>query len=572
MEHIPLKMLVLSAQNVRTNVEDATDLAGLVASIEAHGLLSPLVVTKGKKPEVVAGGRRYRALCKLAEEGKLPADYEVPVRVVDPAEAVEVSLVENFIRKDMRPYEIYRAFAAVLAGKPDTTEEELAQRFGLPLDRTRRILRLGNLLPEIFEAYTTGQLDDAEAKAFASTADHGVQAEAWATYQRLEGYDRTTWKLRQLIGQASRDDLELLELVGRDRYEAEGGKIEADLFSENVRISDRALLEMLAGEVQREMLADWAERANCTVQLLDAEPKGLPWNSRCPWEYGSLADPVQADRLTELLNLDHPSEAEEDEIDKLLTLRPVRIEDEGRLVGAYFRYGRIQCAYLDTIIDEDAVAADEAAAPQPEPEAPAASKSAIERMAMIRARRLVERTDADLTVRADAYQLLTFIVHRACFMGPRDYDLRGFSTVAPSPWEDERWMQEADYAEAWKAFREFGQAEEVAAKMIGHFTTAKHGHEKAPLMEWIASLSAPQRWQSCEEFWSMFNKKQIFKMLGEVIPSFEAEHSGSKQAEVRSIAHRICAGEVDPKISAMDATELVAAQAWVPAWLRFTDE
>lgn len=71
MEHIPLKKLVLSAQNVRTNVEDATDIADLIASIEAHGLLNPLVVTAGKKPEVVAGGRRYRALVKLAEDGKL---------------------------------------------------------------------------------------------------------------------------------------------------------------------------------------------------------------------------------------------------------------------------------------------------------------------------------------------------------------------------------------------------------------------------------------------------------------------------------------------------------------------
>lgn len=70
----------------------------------------------------------------------------------------------------------------------------------------------------------------------------------------------------------------------------------------------------------------------------------------------------------------------------------------------------------------------------------------------------------------------------------------------------------------------------------------------------------------------MFNKKQIFKMLGEVIPSFEAIHSNSKQAEVRSIAYRICAGEIDPKISAMETDELVAAQAWVPAWLRFKDE
>jgi ParB/RepB/Spo0J family partition protein len=565
MEHIPLKKLVLSAQNVRTNVEDATDIAGLVASIEAHGLLSPLIVTKGKKPEVVAGGRRYRALCKLAEEGKLPDDYEVPVRVVDPAEAVEVSLVENFIRKDMRPYEIYRAFAAL----PGLSDEQLAQRFGMPLDKVRRVLRLGNLLPEIFEAYTTGQLDDAEAKAFAATADHGVQAEAWAAYQRLEDYNRGVWQVRKLVGQASRDDELLLELVGRERYEAEGGKIEADLFSDKVRINDRELLERLASVVQRETLEAWAARANRAVTILDAEPAGLAWNSRAGWEYGELADAAQAARLAELLELEQTTDEQEDELDALLALRPVVFEDTERPVGCYYKWGRITCDYLDAVHTVATVTEGET---PPEPEAPAASKSATERMAVMRTYRLTERTEADLTVKADAYQLLTFIVHRACFMGPRDYDLRGFSTVAPSPWDGERWMQEADYAEAWKAFQEFGQAQEVAARMIGHFTTAKHGLEKAPLMEWIASLSAPQRWQSCPEFWTMFNKKQIFRMLGEVIPSLEAIHSNTKLSEVRSIAHRICAGEIDPKISPMEADQLVAAQAWVPQWLRFNDE
>lgn len=100
----------------------------------------------------------------------------------------------------------------------------------------------------------------------------------------------------------------------------------------------------------------------------------------------------------------------------------------------------------------------------------------------------------------------------------------------------------------------------------------KQTHGTYPAQEDGALGAERQRWQSCEEFWSMFNKKQIFKMLGKVIPSFEAIHSNTKLGEVRSIAHRICAGEIDPKISPMEADELVAAQAWVPAWLRFKDE
>src|SRR5258708_566854 len=75
---IPLNKLVGSALNVRkTGGQSIEDLA---ASIQAHGLLHNLVVTKatkGDKHQVIAGARRLAALNKLAKEKVLPKTFDV---------------------------------------------------------------------------------------------------------------------------------------------------------------------------------------------------------------------------------------------------------------------------------------------------------------------------------------------------------------------------------------------------------------------------------------------------------------------------------------------------------------
>ena len=66
---IPLNKLVPSPLNVRKSGGMTID--DLAASIQAHGLLHNLVVTKatkGDKHQVIAGARRLAALNKLAKE------------------------------------------------------------------------------------------------------------------------------------------------------------------------------------------------------------------------------------------------------------------------------------------------------------------------------------------------------------------------------------------------------------------------------------------------------------------------------------------------------------------------
>ena len=68
-----------------------------------HGLIHNLTVVEqladngenSGKYEVVAGGRRFAALQRLAKQKKVPTTFAVPCHVVDPATATETSLAEN---------------------------------------------------------------------------------------------------------------------------------------------------------------------------------------------------------------------------------------------------------------------------------------------------------------------------------------------------------------------------------------------------------------------------------------------------------------------------------------------
>ena len=132
---VPLNKLVRSERNVRkTGGESIDDLA---ASILAHGLLHNLTVieqrsgkgTSSGKYEVIAGGRRYAALQRLAKEKKLPKTFAVPCLIVEASAAVEASLAENTIRVAMHPADQFIAFRDLVYSGLGV--EEVAARFGV---------------------------------------------------------------------------------------------------------------------------------------------------------------------------------------------------------------------------------------------------------------------------------------------------------------------------------------------------------------------------------------------------------------------------------------------------------
>jgi ParB family chromosome partitioning protein len=81
--NIPLSQLTVSDKNVRVVAPDKAAHKRLMASIARQGILQNLVVVPGGEDqfEVIAGGRRLKALRALAEQDSIPADYPVPCLV-----------------------------------------------------------------------------------------------------------------------------------------------------------------------------------------------------------------------------------------------------------------------------------------------------------------------------------------------------------------------------------------------------------------------------------------------------------------------------------------------------------
>ena len=75
--NIPLNKLTAWVGNVR-KTQNKAGIDELAASIKAHGLQQNLVVRKdGKKFAVVAGGRRLKALQRLAKAGDIEVRHGV---------------------------------------------------------------------------------------------------------------------------------------------------------------------------------------------------------------------------------------------------------------------------------------------------------------------------------------------------------------------------------------------------------------------------------------------------------------------------------------------------------------
>lgn len=135
--------------------EDSPEFAELVSSIEATGLLQPIVVgpalVEGGKHPIVAGWRRYYALRKLKATA-------APVRQVTLTGARDVlvaSAAENRARQDMRPLAEARVIRT-LVDEHGMTQVAAGKAIGMSERTTRERLRLLTLPEKAAEAIDTG--------------------------------------------------------------------------------------------------------------------------------------------------------------------------------------------------------------------------------------------------------------------------------------------------------------------------------------------------------------------------------------------------------------------------------
>lgn len=243
---IALNKLVPSKANVRkTGAEEG--IAELAQSIAAHGLRQNLNVreTDTGRFDVVAGGRRLRALKMLVKEGLLAKDADIPCKVLAHDEdAAEISLVENTLRVAMHPDDQFEAFQRLVeAGKGI---EEVAARFGVTPAVVERRLKLAKVSPKLRAAFRKGTLTLDQMMAFAVSDDHDQQEEVFVN---LSHWNQSPRDIKAALTQEAVDLTHALaRFVTVEAYVEAGGVIQRDLFDTETEgyMADRGLALRLA--------------------------------------------------------------------------------------------------------------------------------------------------------------------------------------------------------------------------------------------------------------------------------------------------------------------------------------
>jgi ParB family transcriptional regulator, chromosome partitioning protein len=277
---IPLSQLFAWDGNVRNMDSDEpesgeeTDIDELAASIAAVGLLSTPVVQKAprRKYAVIGGGRRLKALKKLAADGTIKPSYPVTCRLApDHADPVELGLAEN-LQKPMHPAAQFVAFKRLLDNGKSSAD--IAASFGVTEAVVSRRLALARVSPFLLAQYRAGEINLDLLQAFIVSTDHAAQEAVW---EQTPSYNRHPQTIRRLLlaGDMAATD-RLARFVGVPVYEAAGGSVRRDLFAEGeqgVYICDPIKLTQLANEklaaAAEELKADGWKWVECLTQGID---------------------------------------------------------------------------------------------------------------------------------------------------------------------------------------------------------------------------------------------------------------------------------------------------------------
>jgi ParB family chromosome partitioning protein len=167
---LPVSLIKPNPGQPRTNF-DPEALAALAASIEATGVVQPLLVRPlaDGSYELVAGERRWRAAQQAGLE-------KVPAVVRDQAEPerLQAALIENMVREDLNPVEEAKACAALVEDL-GLTKEELARRVGRSRPAVSNLIRLLELPDEALDMLQSGELSEGHGRALLGATGNDVR-------------------------------------------------------------------------------------------------------------------------------------------------------------------------------------------------------------------------------------------------------------------------------------------------------------------------------------------------------------------------------------------------------------
>ncbi|MDH2091405.1 chromosome partitioning protein ParB [Ochrobactrum sp. 30A/1000/2015] len=302
---IPFNRIRLSDSNVReTDVEAGLDdlthdidrREDIVQGINVRAILDADGNETGDF-ETPAGGRRFRAIARLVEAGRFPADGLVPclVKKADAkTSAVDDSLAENMLRLGLHPLDQFRAFKRMF--DDGMTKEEIADAYRTTPRYITQRMRLASVSPALLEVYARNGMPLAMLEAFTVNPDHARQEQVWEAVQR--SYNVQPWQVRQLLTETTvPTDDKRVRFVGVEAYEQAGGAMLRDLFSENDGgwLEDVGLLDRLVSEKLKAIADDVAAEGWKWVAVETSHPYG--YDNGLREITGSFADLIDEERV-----------------------------------------------------------------------------------------------------------------------------------------------------------------------------------------------------------------------------------------------------------------------------------
>ena len=344
-QYFPLAQLYVSDLNPRQDADpEGIDL--LADSLAMIGLIQNLsgILDGEGRVGIVAGGRRLRAIARAVERDatvteRHPELASIPVRIApDEATARAWASAENAAREDLAPADEIRAYGRMKEAGADVSA--IARSFGKTEAHVYRRLALAALPAPVLDALKEGQISLGMAKAFTVSQDEALTLTILA---EVKGRDVSEHRIKQALQPAAVSATDRrARFVGLDAYEAAGGSLTRDLFSDTVALHDADLLQDL-----------FTERLNAEAGKLAA---GWKWAEVMADEYVSYSVteklarlyPVEGDlteeqaerydELAELANADALDEAGQAELDALDLITKGDFTDAQRAVAGYYVY------------------------------------------------------------------------------------------------------------------------------------------------------------------------------------------------------------------------------------------
>ena len=183
----------------------------LADSIAQHGVLQPLLVRPllSGGYQIVAGERRWRA-SRMAGLATVPA----LIRELTDSEVMQIALIENLQREDLKPLEEAQGYQALME-EFGFTQDEISKSVGKSRPAVTNALRLLNLPEAVRGMLARGDLSAGHARTLLSFKD---EATMLAAAKRVVAEGLSVRELEKMAKKANAEKPEAVRSTRRIRY------------------------------------------------------------------------------------------------------------------------------------------------------------------------------------------------------------------------------------------------------------------------------------------------------------------------------------------------------------------